>query len=174
MAALAATCLLSCTNDTKTAGAQDTDAAQANLEAARKIANSFGTGDLTVIDSVVADNFLDHTDRGDKVGRDSLKAMIQYVRTNFSDMKMETIKEMADGDHVFQWMRYTGSSDGTKGMPAGPYDMRAIEVTRFQNGKAVEHWAYMDMAEMMKMMGQQSHTQPAGSPADTTSKAPAQ
>ena len=117
---------------------------------------------------------LDHTDRGDKVGRDSLKAMIQYVRTNFSDMKMETIKEMADGDHVFQWMRYTGSSDGTKGMPAGPYDMRAIEVTRFQNGKAVEHWAYMDMAEMMKMMGQQSHTQPAGSPADTTSKAPAQ
>jgi predicted SnoaL-like aldol condensation-catalyzing enzyme len=41
------------------------------------------------------------------------------------------------------------------GMPKGPYDMTAIEVSKFKDGKAVEHWSFMNMQEMMKMMPQQ-------------------
>ena len=156
--------LISC-NDTNTATDSKDDQAQKNLESARKIAKAFETGDATAIDSVVADDFVDHTDRGDKVGRDSLKAMINFVKANFKDMKGETIKDMADGEYVFQLMRYTGTSDGTMGMPAGPYDMRSMEVSRFKDGKAVEHWAFMEVSEMMKMMGT---GQPAMPPADTT------
>ena len=143
--------LVAC-NDTKTTAGETDDQAQKNLEAARKIAKAFETGDATIIDSVVADDFVDHTDRGIKTGKDSLKAMINFVRTNFKDMKGETIKDMADGDYVFQLMRYTGTSDGTMGMPSGPYDMQSMEVSRFRDGKAVEHWAFMEVSEMMKMM----------------------
>ena len=38
------------------------------------------------------------------------------------------------------------------GMPNGPYDMKSIEVAKFKDGKAVEHWGFMDMQDMMKMM----------------------
>ena len=95
------TCCTGCTNNTATTGS---DRQQTNLEAARKVAKAFETGDVSAIDSVVADDFVDHTDRGDKVGRDSLKAMVNMIRTNFKDMKMETIRELADDEYTFQWM----------------------------------------------------------------------
>ena len=104
---------------------------------------------------MVADDFIDHTDRGDKIGRDSLKAMVNWVHANMKDAKTETVREMAEGDYVFSWMRYTGTSDGTMGMPNGPYDMNAIEVAKFKDGKAVEHWNFMEIRDAMKMMGQQ-------------------
>ncbi len=85
-----------------------------------------------MIDSVVASDFVDHTDRGD-MGRDSLKAMITSVRQAFPDMKTEIIKEMADNDYVFTLMRITGTSSGAMGMPKGPYDMHAIQVARLKD-----------------------------------------
>jgi hypothetical protein len=49
--------------------------------------------------------------------------------------------------------------------------MKSIELTRFENGKAVEHWTYIDAQEAMKMMA--SMQQPvANAPADTSKKVP--
>jgi predicted SnoaL-like aldol condensation-catalyzing enzyme len=110
------------------------------------------TGDVSHIDDVVAADFVDHTDKGD-LGRDSLKAMIAQMHKSGMSMKADIIKEVADNDYVFEMMRYTGTGDGVM-MPAGPYDMHAVEVIRMKDGKGVEHWAFMDMVEMMKMMGQ--------------------
>jgi predicted SnoaL-like aldol condensation-catalyzing enzyme len=95
------------------------------------------------------------------MNRDSLKAMIRMVKSTNEDMKMEIIKELADDDYVFSWMRFTGTSSGAM-MPAGPYDMKAIQAVRFRDGKAVEHWEFMEMRDMMKMMQQM--------PMDTTKK----
>jgi len=62
------------------------------------------------------------------------------------------------------WMHWTGTSNGSMpDMPAGPYDMNGIEVVRFKDGKAVEHWAFMDAREMMKMMS----SMPASAPTST-------
>jgi len=119
------------------------------------VSDAFITGDISKIDSVVASDFIDHTDKGD-MGRDSLKAMITMMYKLTKDQKMETLKDLADDDHVFSWVRYTGTSDGSLGMPAGPYDMTAIEVIKFKEGKAIEHWAFMEPREMMKMMGSQT------------------
>ena len=77
------------------------------------------------------------------MGRDSLKAMITLMHAKIKDQKMETIKDLADDEYVFSWIRYTGTSDGSLGMPAGPYDMTAMEVVKFKEGKAIEHWAFM-------------------------------
>jgi predicted SnoaL-like aldol condensation-catalyzing enzyme len=99
----------------------------------------------------VSSDFVDHTERGD-LGRDSLKAMIVTMHQQMPDMKSEVIKEMADDEYVFGLIRYTGTSNGQMGMPAGPYDFRSLEVVKFKDGKAVEHWAYMEPREMMKMM----------------------
>lgn len=128
--------------------------AKANIAASDIVGNAFLTGDVSKIDSVVAKDFIDHTDQGDKVGTDSLKASIVAMHKVGSDMKMETIKQLADDEYVFSWQRYTGTSDGSMGMPKGPYNMTAIEAVRFnKDGKAVEHWGFMEPREMMKMMG---------------------
>ena len=156
-------CLLTaCNNESKTSTASESSAessqAQKNLEAQHVVIKAFQTGDVSGIDSVVAADFVDHTDMGDKKGIDSLKAMVNFVRANFKDMKTETVREMADDNYVMSWIHYTGTSDG-KLMPAGPFDMDAIETTRFENGKGVEHWSFseaQDMAKYMQQMQQMS------------------
>jgi predicted SnoaL-like aldol condensation-catalyzing enzyme len=154
-----------CKNDSKLASSPDNTMAQKNLEASHIVTKAFETGDASMIDSAVAADFVDHSDRGD-MGRDSLKAMIVSTKKNFPDMKTDVIKELADDDYVFTLMRFTGTSNGAMGMPKGPYDMHAIQVVKFKDGKGVEHWEYVEAGEMMKMMGQMDKK-----PADSTKKA---
>lgn len=158
-------CLLifcfSCNNEMKKNDSPGiSEKARKNLEASHVISEAFGSGDPSKIDSVVAEDFVDHTDRGD-MGRDSLKAAIKAVHAANEDMKMELIREIADDDYVFSWMRFTGTSKGTM-MPPGPYDMKAMQVIRFRDGKAVEHWEFMEIREMMKMMQQMAPVDSAG------------
>ncbi len=134
---------------------QLTEQEQKNLAASNAIMQAFETGDASKLDSVVAPDFLDHTDRGDMKGIDSLKAAVAFVHANFKDMKTEKIHEVADGDYVYVWSRYTGTSDGTMGMPVGPYSMTAIELSKYKDGKAVEHWNFMEAQDVMKMMASQ-------------------
>jgi len=115
---------------------------------------AFQTGDANGIDSVIADDFIDHTERGDMKGKDSLKAMVKFVHSSYPDMKFEKIRDVADGDYVYNWLTYSGTGDGTMGMPKGPYKFSGIELTKFQNGKAVEHWGFMNMQDAAKMMSQ--------------------
>ena len=127
--------------------------AMKNLDASHVVSKAFETGDPSMIDSVVASDFVDHTAEHGDVGRDSLKSAISSMHKLYSDMKMDIIKEVADDDYVFSLMHFTGTNNGDMGMPKGPYDMKALEVVRFKDGKAVEHWEYMEPREMMKMMG---------------------
>ena len=151
-----------CKDSAKVSAASSTDnaATQKNLDANKLISNAFENGDASAVDSVVAEDFVDHTEHGPVKGRDSLKAMIKMVHDYNKDMKMETIHEMGDNDYVFSWVRLTGTSDGRM-MPAGPYDWHAIEVSKFKDGKIVEHWEFDDPAEMMKMMSQMSENKMA-------------
>lgn len=145
--------LYSCNTKTEGSSANKySEQEQKNLAANEAITKTFKTGDVSAIDSVVSDDFIDHTDRGEKKGRDSLKAMVKWIHSNMGDMKMEKIHEVADGDYVYSWMRYTGTSDGSMGMPKGPYDMQSIELSKYKDGKAVEHWAFMEMQDVMEMM----------------------
>lgn len=157
--------------DSKKDDNNGSDKAKQNLAATRIVTEAFMSGDISKIDSAVASDFVDHTDRGD-MGRDSLKAMIKANYVSSKDMKMEPIKEVADDEFVFSWMRFTGTSDGTMGgMPAGPYDMNAIEVIKFKDGKAIEHWTFMQPSDMMKMMSDMQQPPAMMPPAkDSTSK----
>lgn len=142
--------LPSCKSDKKSGG-DESSAAKKNLAAAQKIMTAFQTGDVSAVDSVVAEDFLDHTDKGDVRGRDSLKKIIQMVQA--MQMKMSEIKVLANDDYVFQWLHFNGTSDGKMGMPAGPYDFSEIELVKFKDGKAVEHWALMEPRTFASMMG---------------------
>ena len=146
----------SCDSHVGTTSDSGKDSTQAkNLAAFDVVSKAFDSGDTGGIDSVVADNFVDHTDRGEVKGRDSLKAMITMMHNTMKGMKTETLNTAASGDYVYGWMHYSGNSDGAMGMPPGPYDMTSIELVKFNDGKAVEHWAFMQPQDMMKMIGSQ-------------------
>ena len=146
--------LFSCKDNTRVAGASTTDPViQKNIDATRAVNKAFETGNVTALDSVIADDFIDHSDRGEIKGRDSLKAIVSMVREHMKDMRSDVVKELADKDYVFSWMHFQGTSDG-KAAPAGPFDMNAIEVAKMKDGKIVEHWEFIDIHDVMKMMGQ--------------------
>jgi predicted ester cyclase len=131
------------------------DKAKKNLEACKKVNEAIMSGNMALVDQVIAEDAVDHAGmQGDIVGRDSIKAELGRIRTMFNDMKMDVVKELADDEYVFQWMRMTGTpANSQMGMPAGTkFDMTAIEVTKFRDGKAVEHWEFIQPADMMKMM----------------------
>jgi len=158
----AASFLLPACNEKSSDNGGMSEAAKKNLDAFHAVDNAFQTGDISRIDSLVASDFVDHTPKGD-YNRDSLKTMITMMK-NSGTMKSEIKKELADDEYVMGWMHWTGTSNGSMpDMPAGPYDMNGIEVVRFKDGKAVEHWAFMDAREMMKMM----NSMPASAPTST-------
>ena len=72
---------------------------------------------------------------------------------------METVDHAVSGDYVYAWIKFSGNSNGAMGMPKGPFEFSSVELTKYKDGKAVEHWGFMDnrdvakqREEMMKMM----------------------
>lgn len=152
--ALAAFCISCDNNGIATTAEHDTakDKELKNVSAFDEITEAFQTGNAARIDSVVAKDYVDHIAKGDIQGRDSLKALIRLRHYNYSDMKTEMHNTAASGDYVYGWITYSGTSDGSMGIPAGPFNMNTVELERFQDGKAVEHWSFTDVRDIAKMM----------------------
>lgn len=129
-----------------------------NLTATKEINKAIESGDVSKLGDYIAVDVVDHASPlGDIKGIDSIKAMLGKIHTMGTGMKMEIIKTLADDDYVFEWMRLTGTTATPDwGMPVGTkYDINAVQVSRFKDGKAVEHWEFMQPADMAKMMGPQ-------------------
>ena len=143
----------SCDND-KEAGMSEK--AEKNLEAMHGITKCFDTKDFSKLGDYIAEDAVDHAgEQGDIKGLANMKAEFEKMSAGMDNGKTEVIKELADDDYVMSWMHFTGSlKTDMMGMKAGDkYDMAAIEVSKFKDGKAVEHWTFMQPADMMKMMG---------------------
>jgi hypothetical protein len=143
-------CLLfSCTQQSTGLSA----AAQKNLDANHAVNNAFVTKDFSKIGDYIAADAVDHSDYGDVVGIDSIKA--EFIKWSaMADEKMETIKELADSEYVMSWSRSIGTmkKDGMHLKAGDTYNMEALEITKFKDGKAVEHWTMMKPADVAKMM----------------------
>jgi predicted ester cyclase len=133
------------------------DKARKNLESCSMVNKGIMTGDMSLLDKAIAPDAVDHAGmHGDLVGLDAIKAELSKFHSMVPDMKMEVIREIADDEYTFQWLRFSGTAATAEmGMtPGTKFDMTAIEVAKFRDGKAVEHWEFMQPADMMKMMPQ--------------------
>jgi predicted ester cyclase len=71
-------------------------------------------------------------------------------------------------------MSGTAKTDGM-GMKAGQkVEMTSVDIAKFKDGKAVEHWIYMDPNDMMKMMMPSQGEMPMPNPTATDAAQPAQ
>jgi predicted ester cyclase len=148
--------LVSCNSKEKGAVS---DNAKKNLENFHAVNKMIQTGDFSRIGDYIAADAVDHgSENGPSKGLEAIKADLMKSSSQMSDMKNEVIKEFADDDYVMAWQRYTGTAKTDyMGMKAGQtMNSTAIEVVKFnKDGKATEHWTFVEPAEMMKMMGGQ-------------------
>lgn len=171
----AAVCMLafiiSCNDAGKTDSA-NTDKSAENKAKFKIVYNALETGDVSKLDSVMDKDILDHTPFGDVKGIDSVKKWFVDFHKNTKDVKIESIANGTDGDYVLDYTRWTGTMTAPfMGMPAGPMDMTGIDVVKLKDGKAVEHWSFMDIRDAMKMMGGgEPKPEDKMAPNDTTKK----
>jgi steroid delta-isomerase-like uncharacterized protein len=132
----------------------------------RFIEEALNRGNLSIIDELGDANFVDHsTPPGVPPTIDGLKGFLTQFRAAFPDLHYTIEDQTAEGDRVA--MRVTGS--GTMkgefmGMPASgkSASWSEIHITRWANGKAVEHWGVVDQMGMLAQLGfAQAPGQPA-------------
>jgi len=152
---------MSCKDSSTSAPGSNSDTtmsqAERNKANNRLIMKAIETGDAAVIDSLIASDAVDHSgpDMKEIKGGDSIKSMLKNMHNSVTDMKNDIIADAADGDYVFTLSRMTGTTTANPGMGMPPntkMDMTGVDVVKFRDGKALEHWSYMDPKEMMKMM----------------------
>jgi predicted ester cyclase len=171
MLLLAGCCYLVSCNSKSDSGLSAT--AQKNLDASNAIEQTFTSKDFSKLGDYIATDAVDHSgDNGDIKGLDSIRAAFEKESATMDNMKVETIKNLADDEYVMSWSHYSGSykTDGMGHKAGDKFEMKAVEVSKFKDGKAVEHWSMMEPGDVMKMMA--SMQPPSTMPAmDTTKKA---
>lgn len=115
-------------------------------------------GNMKTIDELVADNFVEHytptpDSPKDKAG---LKQMMGMFRMGFPDLQITIEDIIAKGDKVWAYTTMRGTNTGEfMGMPATgkKIAVKGLDIVRFANGKAVEHWGLNDDLAMMQQLG---------------------
>jgi predicted ester cyclase len=144
--------LISCKHNE--AGMSET--ATKNQETMRAIMKCFDSKDFSKLGDYIAEDAVDHAgEQGDLHGLAEMKVEFEKWSASTLESKSEPILEMANDEYAMVWARFTGTmKTEAMGMKAGDkFDMKSIELSKFKNGKATEHWTFMEPAEMMKMMG---------------------
>ncbi len=146
--------------------------AQKNLDAMHGVNHAIETKDIAKLGDFIADDAVDHDSQtGDVKGLDSIKKALSAFAASVDNAKTDIIKELADDEYAMTWARYTGTFNSAgMGYKAGDkMDMKVLEVAKFKDGKAVEHWSFMEPADVAKMMGgMQEPMMPM--PSDSTKK----
>jgi hypothetical protein len=146
------------------------DKTKKNLASAQAIVKMFESGDFSKAGDYIAADGVDHSGmKGETKGLDNIKAEFDEMGKSMSNMKNETVKELADDDYTYQWLKETSTLKVDEmGMKAGSTNtFNVIEVSKFNaDSKVTDHWSFIYANDMMKMMPQM----PMENKMDTTMK----
>ena len=126
--------------------------------ARRVMADLVNTGNMTLVDELVAPDFVRHDLGGgpDIVGPEGVKLFIAALRAAFPDIQMTIEDIIAEGDKLV--VRYTagGTHSGEfQGIaPTGrKVTWAGINIYRREGGKVVETWQLRDGLGLMQQLG---------------------
>lgn len=127
-----------------------------NLSASRDIFKGIETGDTNKL-APIATDAVDHAGPyGEVTGGDSIKAMLAQIHNHVKDLKIEILNDVSSGDYVYTWNKWSGTAlDSSMGFaPNQPFNTSGVDVVKFRDGKAVEHWGFIDQKDVMAMRAQ--------------------
>jgi predicted ester cyclase len=121
----------------------------------RLIEVGMGQGDLSVLDELMAEDIVEHQ-RGNHAGRDGAKEVAATLHRWMSDFSL-TVEDVAvSGDTVWTRNKARGINTGAVmgNPPSGaPVEVDVIDILRFEDGRAVEHWGIADQVGLMLQVG---------------------
>lgn len=113
-------------------------------------------GKLTLIDELVASDYLEHQPRADANGPEGEKEFFTRLRAAFPDIHFMIEDQIAEGDKVVtRWTaRATHTGEFLGIAPTGRHGVvTGIMIDRIANGKFVEGWTIYDELGMMQQLG---------------------
>ena len=119
---------------------------------------------FNLFEEFIAPGFAHHGTPDPQPGPAGFRNAIQLFMNGFPDMKVNVQEVVGEGDLVATRGYWTGTQKGEfMGIPATQKQIRVdyIDWWKFQNGKAVENWAQMDIPGLMAQLG----VQPGGAAA---------
>jgi steroid delta-isomerase-like uncharacterized protein len=127
-------------------------------EIARRLTEEPWTGDLGVIDELVAPEFVGHNPPGrvQNVGPAGFREFVETYRSAFPDARVTVDSQLADGDRVVTRWTAQGTHRGElMGIdPTGrEVTVNGITISRISAGKVVESWSNWDALGMLVQLG---------------------
>jgi predicted ester cyclase len=128
-----------------------------NIEKLRRLlTRAFSQGDYSVLDELVAPDYLEHQNGIQGVGPEAVRRTASGLRASFPDLSLEIQDAIASEDTV--WVRVRGQGTDTGGVAGRPPSGRRIEVdvvdiVRFRDGLMSEHWGVADRLGMLQQVG---------------------
>ena len=89
-------------------------------------------------------------------GPDLARTLVGVFRTAFPDLSFKILAQYEEGDFVTTHWQATGTHNGPlNGIPASGKKMSVtgMNITRYQNGKAVEDWTNWDFYGLLAQIG---------------------
>ena len=116
----------------------------------------YNKGNPAALDELASADFVSH-DRGNPShDRDGVKLIVGAIRGAFPDVRFTADDVFAEGDRVAARFTMTGTHNGEfMGIPATnkPIVVTGIDIVRFADGKAVEHWHEWSGMELLQQLG---------------------
>ena len=123
----------------------------------RLMIDLFVKGDFSVVDELVAPDFVEHSAApGMPGGIAGLKAVAQMIRAGFPDFDISVDDAVAEADRVVLRLTEMGTQTGfVFGIPPSGRKAKwsAIHIIRMEDGKMAEHWDVIDLMGMMRQIG---------------------
>jgi steroid delta-isomerase-like uncharacterized protein len=128
----------------------------ANKALTRQFLQRISAGDLSAVDELVADDYVEHEQLpGLASGKAGVRQLFEMFHSAFDQARVEVDDMIAEGDKVFVLARMTGTQRGEfMGIaPAGnTIDVSLCDYFRVEAGALTEHWGVMDAAGMMHQL----------------------
>ncbi len=128
-----------------------------NKDIARRVYEEVAnTGNLALLDQLMAANIVYHGPGMEIKGVQGAKEMINGYRTAFPDLRMTVEDQVAEGDKVVtRWSaRGTHRGDLQGIAPTGKkVTVTGINIDRIAGGKIAEEWEIFDLMGMMQQLG---------------------
>ena len=120
----------------------------------------FNQGNFDVADELIGANVIEHQQQPcvapDAAGPELVKQIARFFRSAFPDLNIAVEDLIAEGDRVAARVTIMGTHQGElMGIPptGKRVEVSSMDIIRFEDGKAAEHWGETDIMSMMQQLG---------------------
>lgn len=115
------------------------------------------TGDVSVAEDMLADDFVDHTPFGPIPGtKEGVLQLFAMLRGAFPDLHAEIHELIAEGDKVVTRKTFRGTHEGEfMGIPPSGKKVAwdVIDIVQYKDDKMAAHWNVVDALSLIQQLG---------------------